>query len=252
MSGGGPWFSVPAPNAAARLRLLCFPFAGAGASAYFAWSRALRGEPVEVRAVQPPGRENRLREAPLTELAPLVEALVAACTGLRDRPFCFFGHSMGALVAFETARALRAAGGPLPAHLFVSGAQGPDVPRLEEPLHPLADDEAGIAAVASRYGGVPTAVLEHRELLDVILPALRADMRITESYVHATAPPLPCGITAYTGTDDPMVKEEALTRWGAQTTGAFSSRVFPGDHFFLPEQRDAVIADVMSRVRPLL
>jgi surfactin synthase thioesterase subunit len=230
------------------MRLVCFPFAGAGASAYFAWSRSLRAAPLEVRAVQPPGRENRLREAPFTELAPLVRALADACGALGDRPFSFFGHSMGALVAFEVTRALQRAGAPLPAHLFVSGAQAPEVPRTEEPLHPLADDDEFIAAVASRYGGVPKAVLEHRELLDVILPALRADLRITESYVHEPAAPLPCGITAYTGSDDPMVKAEALDGWRTQTSAAFRARVFPGDHFFLTEQRDALLADVVGEL----
>lgn len=248
MSGGSPWFSIPSPNPAARLRLVCFPYAGAGASAYFAWSRALRGRPIEVRAVQPPGRENRLSEAPFTELQPLVDALASACTALADRPFAFFGHSMGSLIAFEVTRALRDRAAPMPVHLFVSGANAPDVPRTREPLHPLPGADEFVAAVASRYGGLPKAVLDNRELLEVILPVLRADMRITESYVHTPAAPLPVGIAAYTGAEDPMVTPESLMGWRAQSTGGFASRVFPGDHFFLAEQRDALIADVMQHL----
>ena len=248
MSGRSPWFSIPSPNPAARLRLVCFPYAGAGASAYFAWSRALRGRPVEVRAVQAPGRENRLREAPFTELRPLVDALASACAGLADRPFAFFGHSMGSLVAFEVTRALRDRGGPMPVHLFVSGATAPDVPRTREPLSPLSDGDEFVAAVATRYGGLPKAVRDNRELLEVILPVLRADMRITESYVHAPAAPLPIGITAYTGTEDPTATPELLAGWREQSTAGFASRVFPGDHFFLTEHRDALIADVMQHL----
>jgi medium-chain acyl-[acyl-carrier-protein] hydrolase len=248
VSGRSPWFSIPSPNPAARLRLVCFPYAGAGASAYFSWSRALRGRPVEVRAVQPPGRENRLREAPFTDLHSLVEAIASECAALADRPFAFFGHSMGSLVAFEVTRALRDRGGPVPVHLFVSGANAPDVPRTTEPLYPLSDADEFVAAVATRYGGLPKAVRDNRELLDVILPVLRADMRITESYVHKPAAPLPIGIAAYTGDADPMVRPELVAGWRAQSTAGFASRVFPGDHFFLAEHRDALIADVMKHL----
>ena len=244
-----PWFSIPVPKPAARLRLFCFPYAGGGASAYFQWSRALGDEAIEVLAVQPPGRENRLREAPFRDLPSLVASLAGAIDARRDRPFAFFGHSMGALVAFELARSLGLGGGARPSHLFVSGAHAPDVPREEEPLHPIADDDAFVEAVASRYGGIPRIVLEHAELRGVILPALRADMAITESYAFEDAPPLACGISAYGGTRDPLVSEDRLARWRDHTSGGFSYRLFEGDHFFLGEARDALLGDMTATLK---
>lgn len=249
---GDPWFSIPVPKPAARLRLFCFPYAGGGASAYFAWSRALRDDPIEVVAVQPPGRENRLREEPYRDLASLVAALDAAIAPRLDRPFAFFGHSMGALLAFELTRRLRESGGPLPAHLFVSGARAPDLADDDEPLHPIADDDAFLEAVATRYGGIPPIVLENAELRSVILPALRADMTLTESYVYRDTPPFPCDIAAYGGADDARVGEARLARWRGWTSGDFSCRQYEGDHFFLNSARDALVAHVTTRLSRFL
>jgi surfactin synthase thioesterase subunit len=245
---GDPWFSVPVPKAAARLRLFCFPYAGGGASAYFPWSRALADRPIEVCAVQPPGRENRLREAPIADLTALIDALAAAIGPRLDRPYAFFGHSMGALVAFELTRRLRDNGAALPAHVFVSGARAPDVDREDDPLYPIEDDGAFIAAVAERYGGIPKIVLENAELRSLIVPALRADMTATESYEYKDTPPLPIDIAAYGGIADTHVSEERLVRWRDRTTTNFTYKLFDGDHFFLNDARDAVVADVSSRL----
>ena len=247
-----PWFSIPVPKPAARLRLFCFPYAGGGASAYFAWSRALRDHPIEVLAVQPPGRENRLRETPCTDLGRLVAALAAAIAPLTDRPFGFFGHSMGALVAFELARALRAGGGAQPSHLFVSGARAPQLPSEEEPLREIAGDDEFVTAVAERYGGIPPLVLENAELRSVIVPALRADLVVTETYAYRDAPPLACPVAAYGGDADAMVKEDRLAQWREQTTGEVSCRLFDGDHFFLNAARDALLHDITSRLQSLV
>lgn len=244
-----PWFSIPIPKPAAPLRLFCFPYAGGGASAYFTWSRALREQPIEVLAVQPPGRENRLRDPICSDLDQLVASLADAIAPLTDRPYGFFGHSMGALVAFELARRLRARGAAMPSQLFVSGARAPQLPSEEEPLRGIDGDEALVIAVAERYGGIPPLVLQNAELRSVIVPALRADLIVTETYAYRDEPPLACPIAAYGGDADAMVKTDRLAQWREQTTGEFSCRLFEGDHFFLNAARDALLQDVTSRLR---
>lgn len=237
----GRWWSVPAPLPAPRLRLFCFPHAGAGASCFFPWAATLRPHAIEVCAIQLPGRENRLLEIPFTHIDPLVESLAGAIEPFLRPPFCFFGHSLGTLVSFELMRRLRARGAPLPRHVFMSGRHAPQVPRAEETLSALPDLEL-IQQVATRYGGIPKAVLQHRELVDVIVPALRADLTVLETYEYHDAAPFDCAITAYAGRQDPHVEEAVLARWKEHTTGGFSAVMFPGDHFFLQQDRAALIA----------
>jgi medium-chain acyl-[acyl-carrier-protein] hydrolase len=235
------WCSVPAPLPDARLRLFCFPYAGAGASCYFQWSAALRPLGIEVCSIQLPGRENRLSERPVDRIAPLISELSQAIVQALTLPFCFFAHSMGSLVAFELMRALRERGAPLPRHFFVSGARPPTMPHDEEPLRHLPD-AALIREVASRYGGIPAAVLQHQELLDVILPALRADMSVIETYHYVETAPFDLPVTAFAGEDDPHVDQAALHRWRDHTSAEFNARSFPGDHFYLQKERAPLIA----------
>jgi medium-chain acyl-[acyl-carrier-protein] hydrolase len=158
------------------------------------------------------------------------------------------GHSLGATVAFELVHELRRRGRPLPRHLFVSGALAPDDDDPEEPLHTIAGDDEFVMAVAERFGGVPREVLEHEELRRLIAPALRADLAIHETYHYVPREPLALGLTAYGGSDDTRVGPEALQRWRAHTTGSFSTRIFPGSHFFLQTARDALLADLAAQL----
>ena len=242
-----PWFVVPAPRADAAHRLFCVPFAGAGASTYVQWAGALRDRPVEVFAVQLPGRENRLAETAFTRIAPLVAALTDAIEPLLDIPYSIFGHSMGTLVAYETARALRARSLPQPRQLFLSGALPPHVPRDHEPMAHL-DDRAFLHEVATRYGGIPPAVLEHEELLAIVLPILRADISLLEDYEFRDEALLTCPIRAYAGRDDERVDEPRLRRWNELTSGVFSATIFPGGHFYLQPQRQALLAAVKEHL----
>ena len=243
------WFSFPVRQPNARLRLFCFPFAGGGAASYYPWARPLAADGIEVCAVQPPGRGNRLAEPAYTDLTALVDAIGRAMQPHLDRPVAFFGHSLGALVAFSMARWLRDRRMPLPSRLIVSGAAAPDVPDEEPPLHGIMPDAAFARAVAERYRAIPPEVMADEELLSLVLPALRADLTINESYVYAAAAPLPVDVVAYGGTEDGLVPEAQLVEWRAQASGSFAYRMFPGGHFFLNENTAGILADLKARLR---
>jgi medium-chain acyl-[acyl-carrier-protein] hydrolase len=178
-----------------------------------------------------------LREAPFTRLEPLVAEL-AERLPFAELPFAFFGHSMGALVAFELARELVRRGGPVPLHLFASGRRAPRVPEREEPIHDLP--EPRFTARLRELNGTPEEVLAHPELMDLLVPLLRADFTLHETYVYAPGEPLAIGVTALGGMADPEVSRADLEPWRDETRGLFRLRMFPGDHFFLLSTRPLV------------
>jgi medium-chain acyl-[acyl-carrier-protein] hydrolase len=241
-------FLVPIPRTTAAARLMCFPHAGGAASAYLPWARALADRPIEIAAAQLPGRGDAAGDPPCADLHRIVDGLADAIEPLSDRPFAFFGHSLGGLLAFELARCLRDRGDAGPAHLFVSGAFAPQIPGETAPLRFIDGDTAFLEAVAAKYGGVPKIVLEQADLRRALVPALRADLALTETYTYRPAPRLTCPITAYAGASDPIVSAERLAAWRDQTTGEFTFRLFPGHHFYLNRQREALIADITRRL----
>ena len=246
------WITRPRPQPRARLRLFCLAHAGGGASAFRGWADTLPAE-VEVCPVQLPGRENRIAEPAFTRLEPLVEALADAVDGSLDRPFALFGHSNGALIGFELARTLRTRGRPGPVHLFASGRRAPDLPSDQDPILDLP--EAEFLAQLQELGGLPASLLEHRELLEMIVPTLRADVSIHETYHFAEQAPLACPVTAYGGVADPKVSRAQLEGWARHTAGPFVMRMFPGGHFYLQEDREAALrvlsGDLLAVVRGL-
>jgi medium-chain acyl-[acyl-carrier-protein] hydrolase len=223
------WITFHKPNPQARLRLFCFPYAGTGASIFRTWSDGLPAE-VEVCPVEFPGRGTRLMETPLIQLSLLVQALAQALVPLLDKPFAFFGHSLGALVGFELARQLRRQSGVQPVRLFVSADRAPQIPHRDRPIHALPEEE--FMAELRRLNGIPGKVLEEAELMQIMLPVLRADFAVYETYAYATEPPLNCPISAFGGLLDQRVSRGDLEAWRNQTNGSFSLRMFPGDHFF--------------------
>ena len=236
-----PWVTFPRPNRSALLRLFCLPYAGGGASAYRLWPAGLPPF-VEVCPVQIPGREGRSREPLFAEWPPLVEAIGQAILPLLDRPFALFGHSLGAMLGFELARYLRRLHGKEPLHLSVSGRGAPQLPHREPPIHALPEKEFIEELV--NYDGTPREVVEHAELMQFLLPILRADFRISETYTHTPGLPLGCPLSAFGGMLDSKVSREELEGWGAQTTTDFSVRMYPGGHFFIHTDRASLLRDI--------
>ena len=214
----------------ARLRLFCFPYAGAGASIFRTWPDGLPSD-IEVCPVQLPGHGTRLMERPFTQVSPLVQALAQALIPLADRPFAFFGHSLGALICFELGRQMRRQYGVHPLRLFVSAARAPQIPLPGPPIHALPENE--FLAQLRRLNGTPEELLANQELMEIMAPVLRADFALYETYEYSTEPPLNCPITAFGGLDDRKVGDGDLEAWRTQTSATFSRRMLPGDHFFM-------------------
>ncbi|MFY7804196.1 MAG: thioesterase II family protein [Limnoraphis robusta] len=224
------WLTCPQPNPKAKLRLFCFHYAGGGALIFRNWS-AYFSPNIELCGVELPGRGKRLREPPYTQLKPLIEALTLAIHSYLDKPFVFLGHSMGGLVCFELARQLRREYGLSPQHLFVSGCRAPQIPDPDPPIHQLSNPE--FIEELRRYNGTPEAVLQNQELMDLLLPSLRADFAVLETYTYQPEPPLTCDITAFYGLEDKQVSQAEMQAWEQQTTAKFCLLTLPGDHFFL-------------------
>jgi len=235
------WVTYPRENRAADIRLFCLPHAGGGASAYYTWLSALPTF-VELCPVQIPGRENRISESLFTSLPPLVSAIAQALYPHLDKPFAFFGHSMGAKLAFELTRLLRREHGPEPLHLFVSGHGAPHIQSTEPPIHGLPDAE--FIREVKRYEGMPQEILENEELMRYILAILRADFSINETYIYTEEPPLSSPITAYGGLLDEGVPLADMEAWRQQTTAGFELQMFPGGHFFLHTERRPVLREL--------
>lgn len=237
------WLAVPRPNPQARLRLFCFPYSGASASVYYRWADGLPAA-LEVCPVQLPGRGTRLSEPPFGRLDDMVPLAAEALVPYLDRPFALFGHSMGALLAFEVARYLRRHHRVAPARLVVSGHSGPQLPDRNPPLHGLPEPE--FRERLRELNGTPPEVLEHPELMQLLIPILRADFAASETYVYRAEEPLDCAIGAYGGLADLHVSRAELEAWREQTTGPFSLRMLPGDHFYLNTQQ-ALLLQSLAR-----
>jgi medium-chain acyl-[acyl-carrier-protein] hydrolase len=233
------WASCPRPQRSPRLRLFCLPYAGGGASIYREWGRELP-EQIEVWMVHLPGRENRLTDPAVSDLKQLA---VDAAIGLQpflSKPYALFGHSMGALVAFELTRRLRRQGRSTPACLAVSAAPGPHVAKVDNPIHDLP--LPAFLRELRNLNGTPTEVFANSELLELMLPMLRADFCAVESYRYQPEHALDCPILTFGGDSDAEVSHAELEAWRKQTTGTFSLRIFPGNHFYLHDNRADLLA----------
>jgi medium-chain acyl-[acyl-carrier-protein] hydrolase len=240
-----PWLVRFGSSPRAGVRLFCFPYAGGAAHVFRQWPRLLPGD-VEVCAVQPPGRGSRLREPPFTSLRELVAAAATALRPFMDSPFAFYGHSMGAVVGYELARLLHEEGHAGPSHLFVSGCRAPQLPDERDITYDLPEPE--FVEELRRLSGTPPEVLDHAELLQLMLPMLRADFAAVQTYTYAEGPPLECPLTAVGGLEDEEVTREHLAPWRELTAGDFSLFMTPGGHFFIHTSQDALLEIIARRL----
>lgn len=244
------------------MRLYCFAHAGGTAATFAQWGRLLAPD-IEVYAVEQPGHGTRMNEEPLTDVAEMARAILPDLIDMQsDRlPFAFYGHSLGAVVAYELALAMchnerKAAGSSYTPserwpqltlqHLFVGAVRAPHLPPVLPPVSHL-DQAEFLITVQQRYGGISDAVLAEPELLEMILPPLRADFAAYEAYFHADRQRLTCPVTAFAGSLDPVVRSESVAAWADHTSGPFRFHTVPGDHFFLAAYREQVLG-LIARV----
>lgn len=227
------------------LRIFCLPYAGAGSSRYFRWSTHFPAN-VEICPVLLPGREGRLREPAFNDLQTLVHTVADALVGALDRPFALFGHSMGALISFELARCLRRELNVLPFHLFVSGSRAPQLPDPDPQVHALPD--AQFCERVRQMDGAEDSIRDHDEYMALMLPMLRADFELCETYTYYPDDPLECPISAFGGLDDATTPLEDLSAWEQQTADSLVLRLFAGGHLFLNHCESDVAQSVLDHL----
>lgn len=237
-----PVAGSPAP----LVRLVCVPYAGGGAAVFHSWAAHLPAT-VEPWAVRMPGRDARLAEASRTDLCATAGELADALAPSLSGPYAFFGHSLGAFLAFETVRALRARGVPEPVLLAVSARNAPQQLTYTGTVHRLPDEEY-LDVLDRRYGAIPPLIREDAQMRAMYLPILRADTTMLETYRYLPGPALSCPVVAYGGTQDPETSAESLAGWRKMTRGGCTEVLLPGDHFFLQPSRDRLLTHLATEV----
>ncbi|MCQ4212410.1 alpha/beta fold hydrolase [Streptomyces longispororuber] len=240
----GTWVRQFHPAPDTRVRLVCLPHAGGSASFYFPLSKAL-APTAEVLAVQYPGRQDRRQEPNISNLDELADRVFEVIGDLDDRPLALFGHSMGAVLAYEVALRLQDAGLPDPVRLFVSGRRAPSRDR-DERLHVSTDEE--LLAEVRRLGGSHAVLLDDPDVREMIMPSIRSDYRAVERYRCTPGRQLTCPVTVLTGDSDPRVSIDEAAAWEEHTTGPTELQVFPGGHFFLSDQNTRVTGLLADRL----
>jgi surfactin synthase thioesterase subunit len=244
-----PWIVGGRMTPLARCRLFCLPHSGSGASQFSSWKNFL--PPVlDICPIQLPGRENRFREAPFTQIRPIAENLANALEPYLDRPYILYGFSLGALIAFELARQLRRQKTDPPVSLYALARPAPHLPQTRHPLHQLPDD-IFVTELARRYNGMSPLILQDRELMQLLLPALRADFMALETYVYQDEEPLDCPIRAFGGNLDSTATEGELRDWRLHTRRSFELQMLPGDHFFVRSNQQALFSAISAHIPEL-
>lgn len=224
--------------------MICFPFAGGGASAYINWTNKI-DKSVSLCPVQLPGREELFAEPAFTSMKEAVAALMIPIAALaEEKSIILFGHSMGARIAYEVAKALQKKGVYVK-YLFVSGSPTPDVPEAL-PIYNLDDEE--FVEGLKRFDGTPKEILENREILSVFLPMLRADFTLIDTYCESEVTVLKCPIMSFGGDSDNDAKPEEVREWGKYTNTRFDYKIYPGGHFFIKEHEDNLLRTINQAI----
>jgi len=242
------WLACPKPKPNAALRLFCFPYAGGGSALFMNWPDLLP-QSVEVCAARLPGRGARMKERPFTNLSEMVGTISETIAPFLNKPFAFFGHSMGAMISFELARRLRREGQPAPERLFVSGRRAPQLRCTDPPTYNLPDAE--FIRELKTLNGTPPEVLMNEELVRLVMPLLRSDFQVCQTHEYTPEAPLACAITAMGGIEDEEAQEGRLDAWKEQTTSSFSLRIMPGDHFYLHKYESLFFRTLLSELADL-
>lgn len=242
------WF-IRQPGASRRFRLYCFCYAGGSAASFMPW-QALLNPGIEVCAVQLPGRGTRMHEQHYTDFPALIKALAQVMSKEREMPFAFFGHSLGALIAFELTRYCKYRHLPEPKRIFMSGCDAPQHKGVSKNLHSLPDD--GLIEALEAYNGTPSEILANRELLELVLPTIRADFALAANYQYRPMPPLDIPITVFEGRLDEHIRLDDVGGWARETTADCRVHWFEGDHFFINGEQQKVIDLLNSELTELL
>jgi medium-chain acyl-[acyl-carrier-protein] hydrolase len=244
-----PWFGPARPRPLADVRVVCFPYAGGSAAPFRRWPELLPPW-LELWTANLPGRERRIAEPALTSIEAIVLAAADALVDSVPAPFALYGHSMGAMIAYELAHEVVRRGGPEPCGLLVSGARAPHLSEEREPIHHLPDAEF-IDALRD-LDGTPAVVFENAELLDLLLPTLRADFTAVETYRHRIRPTLAGPLVAYAGADDTVVGVAEVEPWCEHTRGPCRVRTIAGGHFFILDEPTTFVRQLVDDVRAVV
>ena len=239
--GTTPWLPTIGYNSKPRIRLFCLPFAGGMSSIFRTWQKQLP-DSVEVCPIELPGRGARLSEPRFKRLHPLAEAIVAGITPYLDSPFSLFGHSMGALLSYEIARQLTHGSNMNPVQLFVAGHDAPQVTNHNGAKYALSDMD--LLKYLKSLQGSPDAALDDAELMKLMLPIIRADLEVSDTYVYKEGQPLTCPIYAFGGESDSETTPSGLSAWQHQTRSLFSLKMIAGGHFFLNTSRPLLLQEI--------
>ncbi|OCQ97730.1 putative thioesterase [Nostoc sp. MBR 210] len=235
------YIACPKPNPQAQFRLFCFPYAGGSSLIFRTWYASLP-QNVEVCPIELPGRGKQMKLPAFTQMETLVKAIAPILLPYLDKPFAFFGHSMGALISAALACHLAEEYNKQPSHLFVSASRAPQIPLSKPPIHTLAEHE--FKQKLRRLNGTPASVLDNDELMQLLTPILRADFTLSETYLYSQEIPLECPITAFGGLEDQEVSIQELEAWRSLTKNSFQLELFPGDHFFIHSSPSLVLANL--------
>lgn len=237
------WITCPKTNIEAKLRLFCLPYAGGSATVFRTWTDDLPKN-IELCPIEIPGRGRQIKSPPYTEIQPLVREIATNIIPYLDKPYAFFGYSMGGLISFELIRLLRSEYNFQPLHLFVAARPAPQLPSENPPISKLSDRD--FLDSISRLNGTPKEVLENAELMRLFLPIIRADFALIDSYVYDPQPALDCPIYTFGGLQDRGVSYNHLAAWQEQTTADFSLQMMDGDHFFINTAKTTLLNSVIQ------